>query len=545
MNAKSNVVDSQERIDRGLAVAAVLQAIPNILWVSLVTIVGGFLILAIWFNHNSLQGFTASVLLWLVRLLIASGIVMLAVAAYKCYLIYHNVMMTSYDRRTARANSDRQQLLTEKARLQNEQLQTKIEMERQLPILMKYAMEAGHNIEYDGRGLKVVNYLSNVHSLSGPAGQGQPLLTTVQEYIPDAYKFTDVLQNWTPSKEGILLAKNRELITVPAGEDLCHTVFTGNTDSGKTNDERMLLIQLLYIGQICFLCDRNYAPLRQDRKSGAVYDYRPIEAQLAYPAIDTAKETLALLKYLVAELDSRRAQRRKAGQAGVISRFEDMYLFMDELPAFCQEQPDIMKYVGRLVRESRQYGIFFVGAAQDLLNATLNNDNGAIRDNLLTNYYGGGDDTTARKIMNLQKGEKLDEVGLGKHGLKYLRAKGAGIEHMKVRTALSDNDATLLLLADMPARKQLTSSIFVPSTPASVPADEDSEDFYEDDTEELTPALSGDMLAVYNAYKELINEGQRGSARAVEGVTGIDKDKANGLLNRLADLGYITRRRAV
>jgi hypothetical protein len=524
----TRIVDSQVRpVLPGSVMAMVIMAIPGVLWYSLVIIIFGLIGLSLWFNYNELENFINTVLIWVGRLLLLTGVIIVGVILYKCYKAYHMITLDLYERRNARAVSERQQLLVEKQRLQNQQLAIRNDIEQQLPVLMKYAMKAGHNISWDGRGLKVENYLSNVHNIAGAPSSVQIAPPGADNYVPEPYKMSEVLEHWQPTKDGILLAKKRDLITVPIGEDLCHTVFTGSTDAGKTNDERMLLIQLLYLQQICFLCDRNYAPIREDRKTGGTFDYRPIESQLRYPAIHESNEAVSLLEYLISELDTRRLQRRKAGNAGYIIHFEDMYLFMDELPAFCQEQPDIMQHVGRLVREARQYGIFFVGAAQDLLNNTLKNDNGAIRDNLLTNYYGGGDMHTARLVLNLQRGESIDESDLGRKGVKYLRAKGAGIEHEKVRTPYADNDATMLLLSEMPPRIQLDR--LMEPTGKVVQAEPTRED------------LTGDLKRVYEAFCTLDDEGKKTSARGVEQITGIDKDKANNLLNLLQAMGYINR----
>lgn len=549
MDAK-NVVDSQfqgqNRIDRGLAIAAVIQSVPHILWVSLVSLTGGFIALALWFNYRSLEGFTSQVLLWLVRILIAIGVTLLCIALYKCYKVYHTVIIQGYERRNARAVTERQQLMVERQRLQNEQLKARVEMELQLPLVMKYAMEAGHNIEWDAKGgLKVQNYLSNVHSLSSVQDREQIAAPAPSIQLPAPYKFSDVLQNWAPTKDGILLAKEQSLITVPLGEALCHTTFTGNTDAGKTNDERMLLIQLLYLEQIVYLCDRNYQRYRMDKKQNCYYDYEPIAAQLSHEPIDKAPQVLALLQYLYSELEDRRARRKHN-----LVQFPDIYLVMDELPAFCADEPKIMQYVGRFLRESRQYGIFFIGAANDLLNSTLNNDNGAIRDNLLTNFYGGGDMTTAKMVLNIPKGKTIDETGLGKQGTKYLRAKGAdivfpgeGIEYLKVRTPLSDDRATQMLLAGRAPRQQ--QHIPMPRVVTAPPVVASGYAQYEDDEEcdtDETPSLSGDLLTVYEAFQELISQGERTSSRAVQELTGFGKDKANSLLNELANMGYIKRK---
>ena len=56
-----------------------------------------------------------------------------------------------------------------------------------------------------------------------------------------------------------------------------------------------------------------------------------------------------------------------------------------------------------------------------------------------------------------------------------------------------------------------------------------------------TPALSGDLRKVYDAVQQLLALGMNVNARDIAQVTSFGKDKANGLLNRLADLGYIER----
>ena len=394
-----------------------------------------------YYHHASPQDFLSSGLaVFSIMLKVGAGLVVV-ILLYVGFRVFHDGVVKHHERKSMKLKVDRQAL-------QNEILRQQVEVTKQLPALLKYAMEQGHNIEVSPKmDVKVTNYLSNIHTLGGPAGQ--PMIAPGGDYLPDPYKLSSVLQNWQPTKDGILLAKGRELITVPIGEPLCHTTFTGNTDAGKTNNQRALLLQLLFLGQMVYFCDRNYQRFRQDKKTGAVYDYSPIEQQLMSDPITSASDTLVLLKHLYSELEDRRIARRKA-----IVQFPDIYLFIDELPAFTHDEPEIMQYVGHFLRESRQYGIFFVGAAQDLLNRTLENDNGAIRDNLLTNFYGGGDSTTARLVLNLAKGQVIDETGLGKLGVTYLRAKGANIERVKARTPLADNEATFTLLAGMSPREK-------------------------------------------------------------------------------------------
>ena len=509
-----------------------LTYIPLVVWkfgVALVTfgIVLSFVAVG-YYHHASFQDFFTSgldvfftILKWFVGMLIPGLI-------YMGYRVYHDHRLKTFERTIASEQA-------KKAALQNRLLEAKVQATEQLPVIMKYAMEQGHNVKYGG--LEVTNYLSNVHSLGGST-EVREIAAPVQsqEYIPEPYTMSDVLQNWQPSKDGILLAKKQELITVPIGESLCHTTFTSATDGGKTNNERMLLIQLASLGQCIYLCDRNYQPFREDKKLGTWYDYRPIEAQLAHEPIVDTKQAVALLKFLYSIVEDRRTERRKVQTANAIVPFEDKYLFFDELPAFASEDREVMILLGRLLREARQYGVFVIAASQDLLNQTLNNDNGAIRDNLLTNFYGGGDSTTARFVLNLAKGQTIDETGLGIQGVTYLRAKGARIERIKARTPLSDNNATMMLLGDRQTKnKEALPDWTIESIPQTQPLHEQIGH----------TQLTGDLKRVYDACKELRAIDYKPSARNIELRTGIDKDKANNLLNRLEAMGYLDREKGL
>jgi hypothetical protein len=59
------------------------------------------------------------------------------------------------------------------------------------------------------------------------------------------------------------------------------------------------------------------------------------------------------------------------------------------------------------------------------------------------------------------------------------------------------------------------------------------------------PLLSGDLRKVYDAVQYLLEVRGGFNAREVAQIIGFGKDKANGLLNRLEELGYIQRRKAV
>jgi hypothetical protein len=75
--------------------------------------------------------------------------------------------------------------------------------------------------------------------------------------------------------------------------------------------------------------------------------------------------------------------------------------------------------------------------------------------------------------------------------------------------------------------------------------DQEQEQEQEDNSPSPVPALTGDLRRVYEAAEHMLAAGGGFNAREIGQITGFGKDKANNLLNRLADMGYITRRKAV
>src|SRR6266702_1553443 len=152
MGATNNrIVDSRRQgadpdsSNKWIAIAAVLQAIPLILWIALLVLLAGFIGLAIFFHqdHNQLKTFTNDVLLWIVRILIAAGIVLLVAAFYQLYQVFHSVRLSLYEAQEAAASAHKQQLLVTNQEWKNKQLEARVRLEEQLPIMMKYAMEQG------------------------------------------------------------------------------------------------------------------------------------------------------------------------------------------------------------------------------------------------------------------------------------------------------------------------------------------------------------------------------------------------------------------
>lgn len=493
-----------EEPNKLMGIAAIFQNIPKAVWYAALVLFLLFLGLVCWFLRSHFE--TVIMVLFYTGASIA-GLGVIRHASGQLRGIFgdaHDMTMMVIEKRKGLKMLDGMDV-----KLSREQ--ERLAIDRYMPRAMELAMEAGKNITYTAKEIRIEDWKSNIHMF--PQNNGKVEQIAGPDYLPDAFKFSDMLDSgFRPSKEGILLAKKEDVLLCPTGEGLCHTTFTGNTDAGKTNDSRLILIQLLYLREVVFICDKNYQSQRVDSKNpGVMYDYRPIERLLAHEPITESKDTLNFLLFALQELDRRRALRRYEPVS-----FPNWYLFIDELPAFCAEESDIMKQVGRIVREARQYGLFFIGAAQDVLLNTLGGDNGAVRKNFLTNFYGGGDATTAKMMLNIGPGESIDENGLGRMGVKYIRAKGAGIERVKARVPLSDDRSTHLLLGDI-------------------------QPFVQVDVPVIEAPSDSRLEAVYTACQELIEQGVRPSARKVEDITGIDRDTANKLMNVLVKQNRLVR----
>jgi len=107
------------------------------------------------------------------------------------------------------------------------------------------------------------------------------------------------------------------------------------------------------------------------------------------------------------------------------------------------EKPEIAPHLAKMLRQGRQYDLCFIGATQDMLVKTLGTSSG-IRECFRTGYYTGGDMTTARVILDLQKGQTIDEDGLGVEGRVYLKTAMSLAQEVRVPFASSQSVYELL-----------------------------------------------------------------------------------------------------
>lgn len=348
--------------------------------------------------------------------------------------------------------------------------------------------------------------------------------------LPSPYDFVAELQDWKPAPNSIFLARGASgRITVPL-DRLWHLALTGPTGGGKSTILRLILTQLLFLNMECILCDINYAPIKRG------IDWRPIASRLSRPVVRDIDDMYEVTDQLArGELEARRDREFNGEPVG-----EPIYLAIEELPAVVGEKPEIMKPIAKLLRESRQYGIYFFGATQDMLVKTLGTSSG-VRECFRTGYYTGGDQRSASIILDLQSGQKIDEEGLGVDGLVYLKT----VVHpaSKVRIPLASNNATYYLLGEVEndvhdSTYRHSDRVVSGSLDHGVNIDSRMSMYNGQTVTKNTsqkPILHGDLLTAYNTYNSL----DKPTVANVAENTGWSNGKAGNLLKQLRDMRMI------
>jgi len=330
--------------------------------------------------------------------------------------------------------------------------------------------------------------------------------------VPGPYDFREELRMFKPSPTGVFMGRADFGPLLLSVDDLWHIVMTGPTGGGKSTIRRMVMAQLMSFGALCYLSDKHYYPY--DEETGL--DWVPIEERLAAPLIRDSYETYQFVEALAnKELQDRIDRKYESKPIGPA-----IFFFIEELPAIVDERRDIVPLLAKILREGRKYKICFCGAAQDVLVQTIGTSSG-VRENIRTGYYTGGDANSAKVILDLQNGEKVDESRLGQ-GLVYV--KTTKHRHTLARIPWPSNDSvqTLMDASPLPVRKV---------EHIAVPRDESI-----DAQRRLTliknegVKLTEEEIAA--AYEKWANEGQS-SIRKLEDALGVTHYKATKLAEEM------------
>jgi hypothetical protein len=270
--------------------------------------------------------------------------------------------------------------------------------------------------------------------------------------FPAPRDFADVLRTgFLPSAKAIYIAESATRGDVTNGMyALCHVAMGGRTGGGKTNATRLLMGQLLYAGATVYLATPNFAQVKFNGRR--LEDWRPIVAKLAEPPAREEMDIADMLFRFKELFERRKEQEERSPQ-----RQSDIFLVLGELPGIMARMRKLVKtkritydpveIIEILLRESRQYGIHIITEFQDALVQTIDLSSGA-RENIGTGIYSGGDLTTAKLLLNLAKGQSVDETGIGKLGASYVRIQEQA--HEAARVPFFSNMALYMLLGTPP-----------------------------------------------------------------------------------------------
>lgn len=285
-------------------------------------------------------------------------------------------------------------------------------------------------------------------------------------------------RGFKPNRNSILLMETTDGHATEKISKLHHVGLAGSSGRGKTNTTRLIVSQLLACDAKVYMVNPNFAPVKHN--GNRLEDWRPIAAKLQMPVARNAPEIAALLNYFMKIFKERREREQITPKRGA-----DIFLVLGEWPVIVEEYPDAANIIGRLLRQSRQYGIHIIAEFQDALIATIKGNSGT-RENYGTAYFFGGDLTTAKALLKLKDGTKIDNNGLGDKGAVYL--KSFSTEAITGRVPFFSNKALYMLLG-FPED---------PVTDELVDEDEFYEeqegDFEDDDETEQTMKLMNEFL---------------------------------------------------
>lgn len=239
--------------------------------------------------------------------------------------------------------------------------------------------------------------------------------------------FVETLRSFRPSVEQIFLSyrPEGEMILVPL-KSLCHVGLVGATGNGKTTMLRMIMPQIQYVGGMTFMADPHFTPY--DLESGE--DWRPIADRLAVNPITQTNEPLtqykdikAFLRWLAeVEMVRRLELRRRVQPWG-----SPIFAAFPEWPAIADAVPEAAGYLGEILRQGRKVGVNVIVDTQDLLAQTFapskkrsndddspSNPAGAVRKCFRTGAYVGGDQTSAKIILDVKGAVEDNKLRLGK-----------------------------------------------------------------------------------------------------------------------------------
>lgn len=532
----SRNVNISERIEQGNAVAEILKTMPWFVWAAPLWILAGLICLAI--GHEGLNGFTSSVMSWLSLVPWVAGILCGIKAFTWVHNTYNKVRVDASNRRLLAASARKAEEAVLTVQYKNESLLADVDIRKQIPGLLAHLARSGVPFEYDAKGnLKVLSVpgiqVAQVPNQQGQIGAGAAgALPAPVGALPTSVRYEDV-QDRIPAGHSLLGVSATSVETCEFGH-LMTMWICGGSSTGKSNTVGIKIEEAVTNGRnLGILCIDYHA-----RKSDSLYNkIRVYEDRFLMPVASTEEQALQVLQFFYTEFK----RRRDIGDESAI--MADMLLVVDEVPAVLESEDEevvqLLKKIARICgRESRGFGMFGWFISQNavglawlrnvVLTVIAHKMNMLNEAELACNQH----KDIARDMENWPRGRVI-VYGLSFTGVRVLQMPlFIGAAPVGDDRGQAGNDAGVV------DGEQLEEN--------SNPYPGEDNHMQEGQTTNVVPALSGDLRLVYDACQRLLQNRQAVSARSVaELIPGMKKDKANNLLNRLGDLGYIQRRKAI
>ena len=541
-------VNINERIDKGNALAEMFKAMPWFVWATPGWLLLGLIFLAI--GHDGIGGFTNHVMGWLALVPWAVGILCGVKAFVWVTGTYNRLRVDTYNRRLLAENVNKARQAVIAAEKKNTLLDADIEMAYQMPNIILMLSQQGTAFEYTkGGNLKVLGLpgagarVSEVPNQQGQLGAAAaPLALGAGGALPTKVLYEEIKEQ-VPQGRVLVGVGVTGIETKEAAVGACVWIV-GLSGTGKTSTTVIRVEEraneghkFLGVDPHWFKDDSLYHSIYEliDKDTGAVIGPGAYKDLFLMPI---ARDTAESKKVLQAFLDEFYA--RKAGR--VPKPWQKITLLVDELGALvdttCEEEEEVkamLKTISRICgQEARNFGMGGIFISQQATELAW------LRKVALMVIVHQLLQDSEKKLATNNDRVVMDDMKTWPIGRTYVFGVGFGQEGP--RTVQQPYFAGRRVNGAAPTgngaelhHDEMNESNTVDAA-ASAPAQD----------ERIVPALAGDLRAVYDACQQLIQAGQPISSRAVAGLLpDFGKDKCNNLLNRLADMGYINRRKAV
>lgn len=519
-------VDTEGKDNKLFGLAALSQSVPPFVWGYILLFISIITLGLVWLCW-SLLSLILTVIGIVLSLLVATCIIRYyAKIGFSSLKGLHEATMMSIDRQRAneklnkeRELTSRERETTQKARLTNLILETKVEMLKLKPDMMKYGISQGFNVEYDD--LKLSHHLSSLSSIGGPNGVkelGMPAII-----LPAKSEMIEVARRIDFHKDNLFLALSQSGDVTTTVRKYLHCANDGNTDSGKTSNWRGQMVQFLVSGIGCILLNPNFALVNEDGD-----DWKPIakglERQgdygLGLPRVTTELQNIG---YVLDYMANTEVDRRFALMKQGCFDYEPLYLFIDEWPEIALKCKGANDNLGTLLRRGRAVKLCVSVNSQGFLKEDTDLK-GSARENFATAFFLGGSTYSGAKLLDISQKELEDLMKacnepIGK-GVAVLRNNACMPNAEVVRLPYADNDFLYHMLGRDDSYRLPPETVIEASSNSPV---------------------NNDLDMVYEACIRLKEEGKKVRVDTVTDVVPFGRTKVSQLMKELAKQGVEIR----